>query len=58
MARLLYGPVLMDVAASGDLEEMERVAGEAEEYLRESGDVSAALQALKLEIAKVKARKK
>lgn len=58
MARLLYGPVLMDVAASGDLEEMERVAREAEEYLRESGDVSAALQALKLEIAKVKARKK
>ena len=58
MARLLYGPVLMEAAASGDLEEMERVAKEAEYYLREAGDVSAALEGLKLEIAKVKAKKK
>lgn len=68
MARVLYGPILMDVAASGDLNRMKEVAAEAEAHLKgagaqggahrseEEGDLEGALAALKAEIAKMEAR--
>lgn len=49
---LLYGPAIHKAAASGDLAEMKKVAAEAEEHLKSYGDVSAALELLKYEIAK------
>jgi hypothetical protein len=51
-----YGVAMRQVAAAGDVEEMRRVAAEAEEYLKETGDVSAALELLKTEIAKAEQR--
>lgn len=50
--RALYACPIHEAAASGDLRKMKKIADEAQEYLRQSGDVSAALQALKIEIAK------
>lgn len=47
-----YGPAIREAVASGDLEEMRRVANDAEEHLREVGNVAAALELLKSEIAK------
>ena len=53
MITVLYGVGIQEAAASGDLERMKSVARQSEEYLRESGDVPAALEALKIEIAKL-----
>lgn len=50
--RVLYGPVIYDVIASGDLNRMKQVAKEAEHYLQQTGHLPAVLQALKIEIAK------
>lgn len=49
----LYGVAIQEAVASGDLARMREVARQAEEHLRQAGNVSAALEALKLEIAKV-----
>jgi hypothetical protein len=51
-AQLLYGPTIHEAIRSGDLNRMKQVAKEAEQYLRQVGDLPAALQALKIEIAK------
>lgn len=48
----LYGVTICDAAASGDLDQMKKVAQQAEEHIREYGNVPAALEALKIEIAK------
>jgi len=47
-----YGVAIHQAIASGDVERMRSVAGEAETFLRQSGDVRAALELLKLEITK------
>lgn len=47
-----YGTAIQDAIAQGDLAQMKKVAQEAEAYLRETGDVRAALAALHAEIAK------
>ncbi len=49
----LYGVVIHEACCCGDLERMKAVAKQAEEYLHESGDVPAALEVLKVEIAKL-----
>ena len=49
----LYAVTLHNTAATGDLAEMKKVAGEAEQHLHDHGDVSAALEILKSEIAKL-----
>lgn len=51
-----YGVAIHEAAASGDLQRMKAMVMQAEEWLRETGDVSAALEALKLEIAKLERR--
>ena len=53
--QILYGVTIHQAAASGDLERMKATAQQAEEWLKETGNVSAALEALKLEIAKLEA---
>jgi hypothetical protein len=53
----LYGVTIHGVIASGDLGRMKQVAQEAEQYLQQAGDVPAALQALKIEIAKAEHKK-
>ena len=56
MAALLYGPMILEAAASGDLAMMKKVAQEAEEHLRKHGHVVAALEALRLEISKAESK--
>ena len=53
----LYGGAMHQASASGDLERMRQAASEAEAFLREHGDVSAALEALRLEIARLESRR-
>jgi Domain of unknown function (DUF1843) len=47
-----YGVAIREAVAKGDVDEMRRVATDAEEHVREYGNVSAALELLKAEIAK------
>lgn len=48
-----YGVAIHQAVASGDLDQMKAVAQAAEDYLDSHGNVSAALEALKVEIAKL-----
>jgi hypothetical protein len=48
----LYAATIHNSVASGNLAEMKKVAAEAEAHLKSHGDVSAALEVLKGEIAK------
>ena len=48
-----YGVAILGAVASGDLAKMKAAAQQAEDYLRESGNVPAALEALKMEICKL-----
>lgn len=47
-----YGTAIHEAIGSGDLDKMKAVARQAEEYLAEYGDVSAALETLRFQIAK------
>jgi hypothetical protein len=47
-----YGPPIQEAIAKGDLAKMKQLATEAEQHLEKAGDVSAALEYLKIEIAK------
>jgi hypothetical protein len=53
VAQPLYAPTIHHCIARGDLAEMKSLVTKAEEHLRDHGDVSAALEALKVEIAKL-----
>ena len=46
----LYGVPIQKAIASGDLEKMRELAKQAEDHLTEYGNVSAALEALKVEL--------
>lgn len=50
--RPLYGVPIQQACESGDLEEMRKLAAEAEEHVAKYGDVPRALEQLKAEIAK------
>jgi Domain of unknown function (DUF1843) len=47
-----YGPPIQQAIAKGDLAAMKQVAADAERHLQQVGDVRAALEYLKIEIAK------
>jgi hypothetical protein len=49
----LYAVTIHHCIAKGDLGEMKKLVAEAETHLKDHGDVSAALEALKVEIAKL-----
>jgi len=53
-----YGVAIHQALASGDLQRMKQAAQQAETYLQEHGDMRVALEALKLEIAKLEKSKK
>lgn len=51
-----YGVAIQEAVASGDLGRMREAAKLGEQYLQDWGNVPAALEALKLEIAKLEKR--
>jgi hypothetical protein len=51
-----YGTAIQQAVASGDLQKMKAAAKDAETYVGQHGNVSAALEALKIEIAKAEAK--
>lgn len=53
---MLYAVTMHHCAASGDLAQMKQMASEAEAHLSQYGNVSAALEILKVEIAKAEAK--
>ena len=57
MIHILYGVAIHQSIASGNLDEMKKLAQQAEQHLSEHGDVQAALEALKIEIAKLEHNK-
>lgn len=52
----LYAAAMCEAAAKGDLDEMRSLAQQAEEHLQEHGNVPAAVEVLKAEIAKAEQR--
>ena len=52
-----YGAAIQQAIASGQLAQMKAAASQARQHLAEVGNVSAALEALKIEIAKLEGRK-
>jgi hypothetical protein len=52
----LYAVTIQHVGAGGDLAAMKKTAAEAEQHLAQYGNVSAALEVLKMEIAKLEAK--
>jgi hypothetical protein len=53
-----YGTAIQQAIATGDLAKMKSVAAQAREYLADHGDVAAAFEALKIEIAKLEGGKR
>ena len=51
-----YGVAIQQAVASGDLQTMKSILQTAEEHIATYGDVSSALEVLKIEIAKLEAR--
>jgi len=51
-----YGVAIQEAAASGDLAQMKAAAKLAEAHVKEHGNVAAALEALKIEIAKLEGK--
>ena len=49
---VLYGVPIQEAIAKGDLAQMKKLAAGAEQHLQQTGDVSAALEYLKVEIAR------
>jgi hypothetical protein len=58
MGATMYGPAIAQAIARGDLAAMKALAREAARHLKEFGDISASLEALKIEIMKLEASKK
>jgi Domain of unknown function (DUF1843) len=56
MSQVLYGPPIHDAIARGDLPKMKQLAAEAETHLQQVGDLRAALEYLKIEIARMEQR--
>ena len=53
---ILYGPAIHQCIARGDLNEMKKLVNQAEQHLKDHGDVRASLELLKAEIAKMEAK--
>jgi ATP/maltotriose-dependent transcriptional regulator MalT len=52
-----YGVAIHQAIAGGDLDRMRALVTQTEDYLRNTGDVSAALELLKAEVARAEARR-
>jgi hypothetical protein len=55
--RPLYATSIHNTAAGGDLQQMKGLLAEAEAWLKEYGNVSAAIEVLKTEIAKLEVKR-
>ncbi len=53
----LYGVTIHHCIARGDLNEMKKLVVQAEQHLKDHGDVRASLELLKAEIAKLEAKR-
>lgn len=53
MTIFLYAGAMAEATASGDLEKMRELARQAEEHVQEYGNIPAALEVLRLEIARL-----
>lgn len=53
----LYAATIHHCIARGDLNEMKKLVAQAEQHLKDHGDVRASLELLKAEIAKVEAKR-
>ncbi len=53
-----YGVAIQQAIASGDLAQMKAVAKQAEQHIKEYGNVPVALEALKIEIARAQQKPK
>jgi ATP/maltotriose-dependent transcriptional regulator MalT len=51
-----YGPAIHEAIASGEVDRMRETLRQAEQHLAEHGNVSAAVEALKAEIARCESR--
>ena len=56
MAVVLYGPVIDEAIARGDVDEMRRLVREAEQHIAEWGNIPLALELLKVELARAEQR--
>ena len=56
MAAVLYGPVIEEAIARGDVDEMRRLARETEQHIAEWGNIPLALELLKVELARAERR--
>jgi len=54
---ILYGVSIHQCIARGDLNEMKKLVVQAEQHLKDHGDVRASLELLKAEIAKLEAKR-
>ena len=52
-----YGEAIQQAVASGDLAKMKEVAQQAEQFLSQWGNIPAALESLKSEIAKLESKR-
>lgn len=57
MAVVLYGPPILEAIATGDLRKMKKLVPQAEKQLKSWGDLRSALEVLKVEIAKLEAKR-
>jgi uncharacterized protein DUF1843 len=51
-----YGAAIQQAIARGDLAEMKRLVATAEQFVAQNGDISAALELLKIEVVKLEHR--
>jgi len=58
MSRVPYGPAIQQAIARGNLKEMKSLISLTEKLLAQAGDLPAAYELLKIEIAKVEKRRK
>ena len=52
----LYAVAIHEACGKGDLPRMKELVRQAEEHIREWGNIPAALEALKIEVAKLEAK--
>jgi hypothetical protein len=56
MTLVAYAPAIHEAIAKGDIETMRSLRDEAEKYLSEWGNMPAALEVLRAEVAKLEGR--
>jgi len=58
MGAVMYGTGIQEAIAKGDLRKMKALLRQAQDHLKEYGDIPTAVEVLKVEIAKLEAQHK